>query len=60
MGGPGERSGAGPLFLNPNRNKRRIVLDLEQPAGGKVLLKLCAWPLSTPFPIESTANRGHK
>ena len=32
----------GPLYLQLNRNKRAIVLDLKQPAARKVLLHLCA------------------
>ena len=38
--GPGRHPDMGPIFLNTNRNKRSIALDLKKPAGLQVLRRL--------------------
>jgi crotonobetainyl-CoA:carnitine CoA-transferase CaiB-like acyl-CoA transferase len=40
--GPAKHHGMGHIFVNANRNKRSVVLDLKTPAHRDILLQLCA------------------
>lgn len=39
--GPAQHDGMGPVFMNSNRSKRSITLDLKTSGGRSALLRLC-------------------
>src|SRR5689334_18439501 len=41
-GGPMRNPRMGPMYLQANRNKRSVVLDIKTAGGREVLLRLCA------------------
>ncbi len=46
--GPSRTKGIGPIFLQLNRNKRSLLLDLKKTGGREAMLRLCKRPTSWP------------
>lgn len=42
LAGPMRNPAMGPMYLQANRNKRSIALDVKKPDGRELLMKLCA------------------
>lgn len=55
--GPMRSDSMGPLYLNVNKGKRSISLDLKQPEGREVMLRLAAWADVLVYNVRPAAMR---